>query len=134
MKTSDSRAVVLLVQTLAQIDRGEVSVQGGVPSKLRSDACKRFIESVKEAAPEVVAVPGTGACICGHSPEAATRHALKMGSTLAAYNMNMQLDHRCPHHGERAQPTLWGRHKEKTLVVTPAEWNSLGVTYTEPQP
>lgn len=48
MKSSDARAIVLLVQTMAQIERGEVK---GTRSELRTAAARRFLESVKEPIP-----------------------------------------------------------------------------------
>lgn len=116
---------------MAQIDRGETS---GAPSELRSTACQRFRETVAETTPELVPIPGTGACVCPNSPERVRQMAELWHETFDTVKLNIILDHRCAHHGERAQPTLWGRHKEKELVVTAAQWNSLGVTYTEPQP
>lgn len=71
--------------------------------------------------------PGSGECVCKLSPGALQRAADRMKCTLVAYGQNMLLDHRCPHHGERAQPDLWGRHKERELLVTPQQWLSLGV-------
>lgn len=65
---------------------------------------------------------GTGTCICLMSPE---RNRYRNGALVDDLNSN--LDHRCPHHGEKAQPALWGRTKELTLYVTPAEWDSLGI-------
>lgn len=74
--------------------------------------------------------PGSGECICDQSPETLRRTCEErwfepFGTTRA----NMILDHRCPKHGEKAQPALWGRHKVKTLSVTPTQWLSLGITY-----
>ncbi len=60
-------------------------------------------------------------CICKMSPEASERSAINGRE----YQLNMLLDHRCPLHGEKAQPDVWGRHKELELVVTPAQWDAL---------
>ena len=65
---------------------------------------------------------GTGTCICKSAPD---RNRYRNGTLVDDLNSN--LDHRCPHHGETAQPAIWGRHKELTLYVTPAEWDSLGI-------
>lgn len=75
--------------------------------------------------------PGTGVCICKQSPDHVAATAAKWQCKFEAANLNMMLDHRCPHHGEKAQPILWGRHKEKELLVTPHQWLSLGVTRSE---
>jgi hypothetical protein len=91
------------------------------PAHTRAVMLERFVAAAE-------GVSGTGVCVCKSSPEERQKHAERMGFTLAAMGMNMVLDHRCPHHGEKAQPALWGRHKEKELVVTPAQWLSLGVT------
>lgn len=79
-----------------------------------------------------VGIRGTGACICPYSPEVAQRSAERRGLNLRSAMTNMDLDHRCPVHGEKAQPVLWGRHRERRLAVTPHQWESLGVIYTEP--
>jgi hypothetical protein len=74
--------------------------------------------------------PGSGECICDQSPETLRRTCEERWfEPFEKTRANMILDHRCPKHGEKAQPALWGRHKEKTLSVTPAQWLSLGVTY-----
>lgn len=70
---------------------------------------------------------GTGACICKISPEAFVRHCDHLQESPKVARGVMSLDHRCPHHGEKAQPVVWGRHKEKELCVTWAQWDSLGV-------
>lgn len=72
---------------------------------------------------------GTGACICKASPESTRKSAERSGCTLVEYGINLCIDHRCPHHGEKAQPAVWGRFKDKELFVTPRQWESLGVTY-----
>jgi hypothetical protein len=38
---------------------------------------------------------------------------------------NYLLDHRCPQHGEKAQPAVWGRHKDLELIVTIAQYEVL---------
>jgi hypothetical protein len=74
--------------------------------------------------------PGSGECICDQSPETLRKTCEERWfEPFEKTRANMILDHRCPKHGEKAQPALWGRHKEKTLSVTPAQWLSLGVTY-----
>lgn len=65
---------------------------------------------------------GSGVCICGMPPD---RDRTRNG--VLVDDLNSRLDHRCPHHGEKAQPLLWGRHKTHELLVTPAQWDSLGV-------
>lgn len=77
---------------------------------------------------------GNGSCICIASPFQRWREAFRMVEDPRANKIEKHyrpiLDHRCPHHGEKAQPKLWGRHKEKTLQVSWAEWDSLGICYT----
>lgn len=75
--------------------------------------------------------PGSGACICPRSPESLKRDCDAWHETLDATKACIQVDHRCPWHGEKAQPKLWGRHKDKVLVVTGREWLSLGVEYPQ---
>jgi hypothetical protein len=41
------------------------------------------------------------------------------------------LDHRCPLHGEKAQPAVWGRHKELELFVAVRTWEILKVKEIE---
>jgi hypothetical protein len=48
--------------------------------------------------------------------------------------LNSVVDHRCPLHGEKAQPGVWGRHKELELVITPAEWDALRVDTPTEEP
>jgi hypothetical protein len=60
-------------------------------------------------------------CICKMSPEHSAR-----SKDVGLEQLNMLLDHRCPKHGEKAQPALWGRHKELELLVTPEQWRVLG--------
>jgi hypothetical protein len=38
---------------------------------------------------------------------------------------NYLLDHRCPVHGEKAEPAVWGRHKEMELLVPVRTWRIL---------
>lgn len=38
---------------------------------------------------------------------------------------NYVIDHRCPLHGEHAQPQVWGRHKELELVIKVPVYNIL---------
>jgi hypothetical protein len=70
---------------------------------------------------------GNAKCICTVSPETFRLNCERMYLTPEASNMNLLLDHRCPHHGEKAQPKLWGRHKELELAVPWADWASLGI-------
>lgn len=81
------------------------------------------------AAPKVVIAlagerAGSGECICKLRPDRNRDRGADVRD-----EMNSLLDHRCPLHGEKAQPALWGRHKELELLVTPAQWDSLGVTF-----
>jgi hypothetical protein len=71
--------------------------------------------------------PGSGACICRWPPEKAKDHCEQTHQTFEVYKGSLLLDHRCSHHGEKAQPTLWGRHKILELSVTPQQWTALGV-------
>lgn len=48
MKTSDTSAVVLFMQTMLQIERGEIYLGTKTVSDLRNEACQRFRESVRE--------------------------------------------------------------------------------------
>lgn len=74
---------------------------------------------------------GTGACICKASPALQWRSAFRMiEDPRASKHYPLMLDHRCAHHGEEAQPKLWGRMKDKELLVTWAQWDSLGIAYT----
>lgn len=76
--------------------------------------------------------PGDGSCICAASPEYQEIASKRMGFTdWVRHGGKAILDHRCPKHGEAAQPRIWGRHKERTLPVTAVQWRSLGVTYPE---
>lgn len=79
---------------------------------------------------------GTGVCICGVGPAHIFREAQTyrpqidtMERALNVVGRNMGLDHRCPLHGEKAQPALWGRNKDKVLIVEPHEWLSLGIAH-----
>jgi hypothetical protein len=61
-----------------------------------------------------------GDCIC------------KMGPGHTYPNqLEYVIDHRCPKHGEKAQPAVWGRHKELELVVTVDQYNALADTDEE---
>lgn len=71
---------------------------------------------------KTVGEAGTGECVCKMPPD---RNRYRNGCLVD--NLENNLDHRCPHHGEKAQPALWGRHKELTLYVTATEWDSLGI-------
>jgi len=78
--------------------------------------------------------PGAGTCMCKMSPEDREKSCASTGTTWEAesttrFPVSALVDHRCPKHGEKAQPALWGRHKDKELHVTYAEWASLGVTW-----
>lgn len=76
-------------------------------------------------------------CICSWPPEKKYQHDAHMLSlqglppteenlrTAFAAGGSMTLDHRCKHHGEKAQPALWGRHKELHLLVKGQEWLAL---------
>lgn len=55
-----------------------------------------------------------GDCICRMGP----------GHTFPNRE-NYLLDHRCPQHGEKAQPAVWGRHKDLELIVTIAQYEAL---------
>lgn len=77
---------------------------------------RRFVENAK--------------CICTASPEA--REAMSQTSNSSwevdskgPFPLMAMLDHRCPKHGEKAQPGVWGRHKEKELLVTYDQWLAL---------
>jgi len=70
-------------------------------------------------------VPGTGECICDVPPKRLLSHP---DPEWAKKNQNLSLDHRCAIHGEKAQPAVWGRHKELQLSVPWNVWESLGVS------
>lgn len=81
---------------------------------------------------------GTGDCICQYSPEAREKQARRLQykswedeDSERPGNLVAILDHRCPKHGEKAQPPLWGRHKTLELSVTCTQWKSLGIKYKE---
>lgn len=74
-------------------------------------------------------IQGTGACICSIPPKYVLEH--RAGLEWAKEHINLDLDHRCPRHGETAQPGLWGRHKELKLIVSWKEWESLGIDHGE---
>lgn len=69
-------------------------------------------------------------CICPAGPEARKAMMQRMfewpDQRFNKHNDNI-LDHRCLLHGERAQPAVWGRHKELQLTVTWLQWESLSV-------
>lgn len=96
------------------------------PAHLRERIVARLVADAE-------GTPGTGVCICPQSPDRMARTAKLWNESFETVKLNMLLDHRCPHHGEKAQPALWGRHKEKVLEVKAAEWLSLGITSKEPQ-
>lgn len=72
---------------------------------------------------------GSGACVCRASPAARWREGVRCIEDPRLARVHILLDHRCPHHGEVAQPVLWGRHKEKELQVTWVQWDSLGIAH-----
>lgn len=79
--------------------------------------------------------PGTGACMCKVPPESMTPSWCRELSPYdqRKHRSNGLVDHRCPKHGETAQPALWGRHRDRELLITPDQWDSLGVTYEKPE-
>lgn len=81
-----------------------------------------------------VGKPGTGECFCRKSPEWVLKQMERVCEPpefkYVSHN-DMLLDHRCPVHGEKAQPAVWGRHKDFELSVTFKQWESLSVTYKE---
>lgn len=73
-------------------------------------------------------IVGTGACICAMPPgNSVHNRARGLGP------FNMLLDHRCALHGEKAQPQLWGRHKDLELLITPDQWDALGIKQPDEQ-
>lgn len=75
----------------------------------------------------------TGECICPRSPDSAMAEARRMQISWPPIGSEEKhfmliLDHRCPHHGEKVQPAVWGRHRELELFVTGRQWQSLCVT------
>lgn len=84
--------------------------------------------SVKDFLRAAEGTPGTGICICMIPPEYLHKMAREWHDKFETVNLKMCLDHRCPEHGEKAQPALWGRHKDMELSVTAQQWLSLGVT------
>lgn len=101
--------------------------------KQRMDFLETEVEALKKKLIPI-GKPGTGACICPASPEHRLREMERMGEALSTrYHRHNDavLDHRCPKHGEKAQPAVWGRHKELQLGVTFKEWESLSVSYEE---
>jgi hypothetical protein len=70
------------------------------------------------------------ACICKLNPEQVEAHAQRMCDAWPPKDergYNALLDHRCPVHGEKAQPKVWGRHTTLELIVTPRQWIALAV-------
>lgn len=61
-------------------------------------------------------------CICPLPLEEAAKHNATLGKLPP---VSALLDHRCPEHGEKAQPRVWGRHKELELEVTAWQWQTL---------
>lgn len=92
------------------------------PAHLRDPLIARLISGS-----DTIGTLGTGICICPSSPERVREIAVLWN--FETVNFKILLDHRCPHHGEKAQPALWGRHNEKILEVRAAEWLSLGITH-----
>lgn len=90
---------------------------------------------------EASGVRGNGECICQISPEHSQRtmeRMLEWPKQRFTKNNDMLFDHRCPAHGEKAQPAVWGRHKELHLSVSWRVWESVGISYegeavTDPQ-
>jgi hypothetical protein len=74
---------------------------------------------------------GTGMCICQNNPDNFKRMWGDNPEELHKAPGLMIFDHRCPHHGEKAQPSLWGRHKVLELSLTWEQWESLGVKYDQ---
>lgn len=113
MNRKDAQLIVALLRHLdmAHMNEGEGS----------EEAVADFLDTAEGK-------PGTGVCICPNSPDRVREMAELWHETFETIKLSILLDHRCPHHGEKAQPTLWGRHKEKVLEVRAAEWLSLGVT------
>lgn len=78
---------------------------------------------------------GDGCCICAASPDWQEQSAKRMGfdswldESKKGRAGEAQLDHRCPWHGEQAQPRLWGRNRTLVLSVSAKQWASLGVVY-----
>ena len=73
-----------------------------------------------------------GPCFCPASPAARQTHMERMREWPdQRFNESWELilDHRCPEHGERAQPRVWGRHRELVLRVNFRVWESLSVNY-----
>lgn len=117
MNRNDALAVLTLVQESFLVN----DFHHGMPDSMRV----KFLRDVRE----IEGKRGTGKCFCRVSPEYLQQRAEKLQCTLLALDMNLIIDHRCPEHGEKAQPALWGRHTDKELVVTASQWLSLGVVH-----
>lgn len=102
-------------------------------SKQHMDELDRAVTDLRkrvEALERAQGTAGTGECICPISPEASQRTAERMLEwPYLRHNdsHDMLFEHRCSVHGEKAQPAVWGRHKELTLSVPWEVWESLGV-------
>lgn len=116
MKPEDAEAIGVFVAEMININ------QTGKSYEMLIDDLKRHFGGT----------PGSGTCICQHSPKMMKRQAELWHEPFEQLKGNMVLDHRCPFHGQEAQPKLWGRHKTLELSVSPAQWISLGVEYPEP--
>ena len=119
MNRKDAEAIITLLRRL------DVSSNSNRPDHPGGDAEQIAADFIKQ----YEGTPGTGACICQHPPA----KFLQMWGTvkIEPREGTMILDHRCPEHGEVAQPALWGRYKTKELQVTREQWNSLGVEYVK---
>lgn len=117
MNRNDALAVWTLVQESFLVN----DFHRSMPDSMRI----KFLRAVQE----IEGKRGTGKCFCRQSPEYLQERAEQHHCTLLALDMNILIDHRCPHHGEKAQPALWGRHKEKELLVSVPQWLSLGVVH-----
>ena len=127
MNHNDATAIIKFVSDMIAVSIQSLGADKETVKSALTPVMNEFIKGAKSS-------PGTGACICGVSPERLQATADRAGCTMDSYGSTMILDHRCPHHGEKAQPAVWGRHKEKELIVTPSQWKSLGITYTDPTP
>jgi hypothetical protein len=61
--------------------------------------------------------------VCAVTPEQAKQ--MHEANPSDRFPVRMLLDHRCPIHGEKAQPNVWGRHKDMILKVSLGEWEVL---------
>lgn len=130
MRYTDSEAPTTKLTPLQQrraalISLAERIKQGRVADPYRE--MDKAMDEIQRAA--IDELRGTGACVCKYSPERRKADAARMHESFDAWNGCMTLDHRCAHHGEKAQAKLWGRHKTVELDVTAAQWLSLGVDY-----